>query len=294
MRGASALALRLGLTPLVIGLTVVAFGTSAPELVVSVGAAVTGAHDIAIGNVVGSNIANLTLILGGAMLVGPALVQARTVRIDAPLIVLVSLGLVALLADQAVSRLDGMILLTGLVGFTGLTLVQGRREPPVVRHEYEEALEQVPMPLGRSLVFVVGGLAALVAGGRLFVTAAIELARIVGLSEAVIGLTIVAIGTSMPELVTSIVAALRAQGDIAVGNVLGSNLFNVLGILGVSAAVAPMRSGGVAWANLWVMVATAALVLALGVAGSRFSRRDGAILLASYALYVGWLLNGSA
>lgn len=290
VRGASALALRLGLSPLAVGLTVVAFGTSTPELAVSLDAALAGAHDISIGNVVGSNIANLTLILGTAMLVGPAFVQAKTVKVDAPLVVVVSSWLLVILLDGRISRFEGGLLVAGLIAFTGFTLVQSRREPQVVREEFADALEPVMRSMAASGALVLIGLAGLVLGGRLFLDAAILLARFAGMSEAVIGLTIVAIGTSLPELVTSVVAALKGQGDMAIGNVLGSNLFNVLGILGVTALVVPLQAGSFGWLTLWMMVGTAAVVLVLGVVGTRLSRLDGGALLAVYAGYAGWLL----
>jgi len=291
VRGASALALRLGLSPLAVGLTVVAFGTSTPELVVSLDAALAGAHDIAIGNVVGSNIANLTLILGIAMLVGPAVVQAKTVRIDAPLVVVVSLWLLLILLDARVTRFEGLVLFLALVVFTGLTLAQSRRESRVVRKEFADAIEPVMRSMTASFALVLLGLVGLVLGGRWFLEAAIQLARFAGMSESVIGLTIVAVGTSLPELVTSVVAALKGHGDIAVGNVLGSNLFNSLGILGVTASVVPLQVT-IGWATLWLMVGTAAAVLVLGMAGTRLSRIDGGVLLAVYVAYTGWLLAG--
>lgn len=291
VRGASALALRLGLSPLAVGLTVVAFGTSTPELVVSIDAALADVPDIAVGNVVGSNIANLTLILGTAMLFRPSLVVARTVRIDAPLVVFISVVLLGLLADGAVGRVEGLVLVGSLVAFTGLTLVQGRKEPNAVQDTFQEA---VATPVGSilvSAVLVVGGLAGLVLGGHLFLNAAVQVARIAGLSEAVIGLTIVAVGTSLPELVTSVVAALRGQGDMAVGNVLGSNVFNVLGILGVTAVVLPLEAGGITSPTLWIMVGTACAVALMAATGKRITRWEGGALLATYIGYVFWLVT---
>ena len=291
VRGASALALRLGLSPLAVGLTVVAFGTSTPELVVSLDAALAGVPDIAVGNVVGSNIANLTLILGAAMLVGPSVVVARTVRVDAPLVVLISLVLVGLLADGAVSRFEGLVLVGSLIAFTGLTLAQSRRESRMVAAEFESAIAGAETSIAVSLSLVLGGLGGLVLGGSLFLDAAVEVARMAGMSEAVIGLTIVAVGTSLPELVTSIIAALRGQGDIAVGNVLGSNMFNVLGILGVTAVVLPVHVGGITTPTLWIMVGTAAAVALMAVTGRRISRWEGGALVAAYVAYVLWLFS---
>jgi cation:H+ antiporter len=291
VRGASALALRLGLSPLAVGLTVVAFGTSTPELVVSLDAAMAGVPDIALGNVVGSNIANLTLILGVAMLFGPAVVVARTVRFDAPLVVLLSLLLLALLADSAIGRVEGLLLVAGLVAFTGFTLMQGRRESTEVKEEFRVAVDGRTGSMITSVMLVVGGLGALVLGGHLFLGSAVTFAREAGISEAVIGLTIVAVGTSLPELVTSVVAALRGQGDIAVGNVLGSNVFNILGILGVTALVLPLEAGGITTPTLWVMVGVAAAVAVAAATGRRISRLEGGALLAGYLVYVFWLVR---
>ncbi|MEX2466144.1 MAG: calcium/sodium antiporter [Gemmatimonadota bacterium] len=291
VRGASALALRLGLSPLAVGLTVVAFGTSTPELVVSLDAALAGVPDIAVGNVVGSNIANVTLILGTAMLFRPALVVARTVRLDAPLVVGLSLVLVWLLSDGTVGRVEGALLVGSLFLFTTLTLLQGRKEPRVVHEEFQEALEGGTSSVLASSLLVLAGLGALILGGQLFLNAAVEFARTVGLSEAVIGLTIVAVGTSLPELITSVVAALRGQGDIAVGNVLGSNVFNILGILGVTAVVLPLESGGITMATLWVMVGAAVAVGLAAATGRRITRWEGGALLAGYVGYVLWLVS---
>jgi len=291
VRGASALALRLGLSPLAVGLTVVAFGTSTPELVVSLDAAMAGEPDIAVGNVVGSNIANLTLILGTAMMFRPSRVIARTVRIDAPLVVFISWVLLGLLADGEVGRMEGLILVGSLIAFTGLTLMQGRKEPSAVQDEFQEAVGGAAGSILVSAVLVAAGLAGLVLGGHLFLNAAVQVARTAGVSEAVIGLTIVAVGTSLPELVTSVVAALRGQGDIAIGNVLGSNVFNVLGILGVTAVVLPLEAGGITSPTLWIMVGTAAAVALMAATGKRITRWEGGVLLATYLVYVLWLVK---
>jgi cation:H+ antiporter len=292
VRGAAALALRLGLSPLAVGLTVVAFGTSTPELVVSLDAAFAGVPDIAVGNVIGSNIANVTLILGMGMLFGPARVVARTVRVDAPLVVLISVVLVLMLGDGTVSRIEGIALVASLCAFTAITLVQGRNEPAAVKLEFESAVDGPSRNVLFSVLLVLAGLGGLVLGGQLFLNSAVQLARTVGVSEAVIGLTVVAVGTSLPELITSIVAALRGQGDIAIGNVLGSNLFNVLGILGVTAVVLPLRPGGITGATLGVMVGTAVLVAGMAVTGRRITRMEGGMLVTVYAGYTAWLLSG--
>ncbi|MEX2471508.1 MAG: calcium/sodium antiporter, partial [Gemmatimonadota bacterium] len=292
VRGAGALALRLGLSPLAVGLTVVAFGTSTPELVVSLDAAFAGVPDIAVGNVIGSNIANVTLILGMGMLFGPARVVARTVRVDAPLVVLVSVVMVLMLGDGTVSRIEGIALVLSLCAFTAITLLQGRNEPAGVKQEFEEAVAGPPDTALFSVLLVLVGLGGLVLGGQLFLNSAVQLARTLGVTEAVIGLTVVAVGTSLPELITSIVAALRGQGDIAIGNVLGSNLFNVLGILGVTAVVLPLQPGGITGATLGVMVGSAVVVAGMAVTGRRITRVEGGVLVAGYVAYTVWLVGG--
>lgn len=291
VRGASALALRFGLSPLAVGLTVVAFGTSAPELVVSLGAALSGAADIAVGNVVGSNIANVALILGLAALVRPASVHSRVLKLDGPLVLLVSLGLLAALIDGEVSRPEGFALLVGLLVYVTHTLRSALREPAADSSDPEPLEAPRPAHLRKSLAFILGGLAGLMLGGHLLVNAAVEAATALGVSEATIGLTVVAVGTSLPELATSVVAAWRGQGDIAVGNVVGSNLFNILGILGTTALVTPLPLGNVGWFSLWTMVALALLLLPLLLTRSRVSRWEGGLLVACYASYLIVLLG---
>jgi cation:H+ antiporter len=289
VRGAGSLAARMRVSPLVIGLTVVAFGTSAPELAVSLEAATSGAGDIALGNVVGSNIANLGLILGVTALVRPATVHARLLRVDAPLMVLASLGLVWMLADGAVSGLEGGILLGGLVCYLVWTAIGARAESDEVRAEFEGGLPAAPSGVLPSLALVVGGVAALVVGGRFLIDAAVEVASAVGVSQAVIGLSLVAVGTSLPEFATSVVAGLRGQGDIAIGNVIGSNLFNILGIVGVTALITPVMRGGVDFLTLGVFVVVTFLVLPLLRTRMKLMRREGALLVAGYAVYLVWL-----
>jgi K+-dependent Na+/Ca+ exchanger-like protein len=217
------LTIALAVSSLAIGLTVVAFGTSAPELVVSVDAALSGANDVAVGNVVGSNIANIALILGLAALLRPAKVEAKILRVDAPIMILVSFALLAVMADGRASRLEGCLLLVGLTAYTVFTFWEAGRESEQVREEFASAAPEPRASTSVGVLFAVAGLAFLVVGGHLLVTAAVELATLLGMSQAAIGLTIVAIGTSMPEFATSVMASLRGQGDIAIGNVVGSN-----------------------------------------------------------------------
>ena len=292
LRGAAALASRLGVSPLAIGLTVVAFGTSAPELVVSLNAALAGAADISVGNVVGSNIANVALILGLAGLIRPISVQAKVARLDAPLMVAVSLLALGFLAGGYLGRIEGGVLLAGLVTYVVLTFRLARQAPAPVREELAAAPPDRLPGLALGVAFSLVGLGLLVGGGQLLVHAAVALASSLGLSQAAIGLTIVAVGTSLPELSTSLLAAARGQGDIAVGNVVGSNLFNLLGILGGTALVRPLALGGVGSVDLAAMVAMALLLGGLLWWKRGIGRVAAGVLLSCYVGYTWLLLNG--
>ncbi|MEZ4388522.1 MAG: calcium/sodium antiporter [Candidatus Krumholzibacteriia bacterium] len=290
LRGAIALASRLGVSPLAIGLTVVAFGTSAPELVVSLNAALAGAADISVGNVVGSNIANIALILGLAALARPLAVQAKLVRLDAPLMVGASVLALLVLGNGRAGRLEGGLLLAGLFLYVVSTFHLARREARPVRDELAAAAPTRLPGLALGLTFTVAGLGLLIGGGQLLVRVAVDLATALGVSQAAIGLTIVAVGTSLPELVTSLLASLRGQGDIAVGNIVGSNLFNILGILGGTALVRPLALGGVGRFDLAAMLALAVLLAGLLRWRGGLGRAAGAGLLACYVAYTGVLL----
>ncbi|MCX7670087.1 MAG: calcium/sodium antiporter [Anaerolineae bacterium] len=284
VRGASVLARKFGLSPMVIGLTVVGFGTSAPELLVSVQAALAGEPGIAIGNVMGSNIANILLILGVSAAIAPLLIPARRIWRDLAIMLAASAALWPVLADGSVSRLDGLMLLAGLAGFLAFALLTGGNP--------EDVDLLIDEPAWLAWAQTLGGLAVLVIGARLLVTSASEIARGFGVSEAVIGLTVVAVGTSLPELATSAIAALRRQTDIAVGNVVGSNIFNILGILGATAVISPIATVDPRFLAVdfpWVM-ATAAGVAVVALAIGRLPRWGGALLLAIYAGYVALML----
>jgi len=291
VRGSSALALRLGMAPLVVGLTVVAFGTSAPEMVVSVKAALAGQGDIAIGNVIGSNSLNIGLILGLTALIYPLKVQLQILRIDAPIMVGVTLLAAWMLADLKVSRVEGAILVTGLVTYTISTVLMATKLKPAleVTAEYSESL---PAPRGskwRDVLYIMGGLVLLVAGSRAMVDGAIILARSYGISEAIIGLTIVSLGTSMPELTACLIAALKKEPDIALGNIVGSNIFNILGILGTAALAQPMVGTGIRMTDVYVALVFAALLLPMMRSGFTLHRWKGALLVAGYIGYLAWL-----
>ena len=290
IRGASSLASHLGVSSLAIGLTVVAFGTSAPELVVSLDAALSGANDISIGNVIGSNIANVTLILGLAAILRPCAVEAKIVRIDAPIMIAASFALVAALANGRASRLEGSLLLFALTAYTVFTFWEARRESAPIRGEIASAAPQRPAGARMSGVLILVGLALLVGGGHILVISAVDLATSLGGSQAAIGLTVVAVGTSLPEFATTVIASLRGHGDIAVGNVIGSNIFNILGILGLTALVHPIEMGAITWLDLGTLVGLACLVTVFISTRHRLGRIEGAGLFGLFVIYTGWLL----
>ncbi|MCC7010960.1 MAG: calcium/sodium antiporter [Planctomycetes bacterium] len=296
VRGASRLATAFGVSALVVGLTVVAFGTSAPELVVSVTSVVAGQGDIALGNVVGSNIFNILFILGVSAVITPLAVAQKLVRIDTPIMIGVALlaGLFAL--DGQIGRWDGIVLALGLAAFVVFCIRHARRESPAVTAEYEREHPATPKQSGNLWTCSLGilvGLALLVAGSKMFVSGAVDIAKTLGVSDLVIGLTIVAAGTSLPEVATSIMAALRGERDIAVGNVVGSNIFNVLGVLGVSAVVAPDSLGVSAAAlrfDIPVMIATSLACVPIFMTGFTIARWEGALFLAYYGAYTTYLV----
>jgi cation:H+ antiporter len=289
--GASSGARRLGISPLIIGLTVVAFGTSAPELVVSVLAAVGGNADIALGNVVGSNIANVGLILGLAALVTPIRIQAQILRVDVPIMIGISGLLLGLLWDGVVGRLNGVVLVAGAAAYTMLCVWGAWDEPQAAVEKTFDAGVPAQGSVGRDLLFGVGGLAFLVGGARLLVSGATAIAEAAGLSATVIGLTVVAVGTSLPELATAVAAARRNESDLVVGNVVGSNIFNVLGILGMTACVQPIDATGLSVWDTGVLMGFAVAILPLFWTDYTFSRREGGVLVGGYVVYVAVLVG---
>ncbi len=292
VRGAGALALSFGISPLVVGLTVVAFGTSSPELAVSVQSTWSGRGDMAMGNVVGSNIFNVLFILGISALIVPLVVARQLVRQEVPIMVGVSLLLLALAADGRLGRLDGLLLFALMIGYTVFLIRQSRRAGAAQAGSAEEAAAG-PRSLPLQLLLIALGLAMLVYGATLLVDAAVVFAQRLGISELVIGLTIVAAGTSMPEVATSIVAALRGQRDIAVGNVVGSNIFNILSVLGLSAVVAPAGlpvAPSMLAFDLPVLIAVALACLPVFFTGYMIARWEGGLFLLLYAAYTTYLL----
>jgi len=300
VRGASALALRWRISPLVVGLTVVAYGTSSPELAVSTEAAWSGRADIALGNVVGSNIFNVLFILGASALASPLSVAGPLLRRDIPLMIGTSFLLPLLALDGSLGRVDGTLLLAGAVGYTLWCVAAGRREHPQPERsapsEQHAAVDSVGGPWWGQVGSAAAGLLLLALGAHWLVEGAVAIARGWGLSELVIGLTIVAAGTSLPEAATSIVASLRGRRDIAVGNVVGSNIFNILAVLGSSAVVASHGvgvSGEAMRLDIPVMIATACVCLPVFLTGRCIARWEGGLFLAYYVAYTSYLVLAS-
>ncbi len=300
VRGASRLAAAMGVAPLVIGLTIVAFGTSSPEMAVSVQSTLAGQPDIAVGNAVGSNIFNVLFILGVSALIVPLLVAQQLVRWDVPIMIGVSVTLLLMALNGFIEQWEGWLLFGGIIAYTVLQIVQSRKgkESAAVEAEYSaEYGKPEPRTAGRMLLNIglaLGGLVLLVLGARWFVDGAIQLARAFGISELVIGLTIVAAGTSLPEVATSLVAAVRGERDIAVGNVVGSNIFNVLAVLGLSAIVAPGQglpvAPGMIAMDIPFMVAVAIACLPVFITGNTIARWEGAVFVLYYVAYTAYLI----
>ena len=297
VRGAERLAASIGISPLVIGLTVVAFGTSAPELAVSVQAGLSGQENIALGNVVGSNVLNVLFILGVSALLSPLVVSAKLVRVEVPIMIGVSALLALMACDGRLGRLDGTLLFGGLLVYTAGSILFGLREKKatgqkhLVARGHSEATRRGLW--SRSISSVLGGLILLVLGARWLVEAAVFMARFLGVDDLVIGLTIVSAGTSLPEIATSIVASLRGERDIAVGNVVGSNIFNILGVLGLTALVMPQGisvSPAAIRFDIPVMIVVAAACLPIFFTENRISRWEGSVFLGYYGAYTAYLL----
>jgi cation:H+ antiporter len=296
VRGASNLARTLGLSPLVIGLTVVAYGTSMPETAVSVSSAFKGSSEIAVANVLGSNICNVLLILGVSALITPLVVSQQLVRLDAPIMVAITVLAYILCADGMLGLWDGMLLFLGSLGYTIFVVRKSRREMRL-ENEVRNAAGELESPaeppsLVKNLAFIALGLVLLVLGSGWFIEGAIEIARILGVSELVIGLTIVALGTSLPEVATSIMASIRGERDIAVGNVVGSNIFNILCVLGLTGIVAPhgitIPPAALSF-DFPVTLAVAVACLPIFFTGYLIARWEGLVFLGYYVAYTAYL-----
>jgi len=289
VQGAITLALHLGLSPLIVGLTVVALGTSVPEALVSIQAAIGNQGGIALGNVIGSNILNIAVILGLSAFLNPLKVDSHLVKADVPLLAGATFMLVVLLEDFHISRMEGAFLLLCIVGYVAGNIMTVKRTSPE-----ENKIEGVEVPedhsknLWRDISFLFIGLIALAFGSNFLVTGAVDLARIFGLSEALIGLTIVSIGTGTPEMATALMAAYRKRADLAIGNAVGSNLFNIMFVLGIAALVAPLDGKGISSIDLYVMLGVTILLLPTVWTGRILDRKEGFLFL---AIYVGYLYH---
>ena len=282
--GASALARRMNVPEIIIGLTIVAAGTSAPELFVSLVSALKGTPDLAIGNVVGSNTMNAMLIVGCAAMVAPMTISRSTVKKDIPFSVVASVLLTVLALDSFLGRVDGIILLAGFAVFMAYTLMQAKTGSTA-------EVKTEPSPVWKNIVYLLGGLLGLVLGSNLFVDSASNVALSLGISEGVVGLTVVAGGTSLPELATSVVAARKGQSAIAIGNVIGSNVFNILLILGLTATISPLEIEGITTLDMAVMLISVALVWLFSFTRYTVERWEGAVLVGGYLAYLCWLIS---
>ncbi|MBD2654191.1 calcium/sodium antiporter [Synechocystis sp. FACHB-383] len=301
VKGASRIALMVGLSPLIIGLTIVAYGTSMPEMVVSLQSALAGQADIALGNVVGSNIFNVLLILGICSIVTPLVVDQQLIRLDVPILIGVS-GLAMMFGlDGLISRVDGAIFATGSILYTGFLIRQSKKEHnPAVEEEYLQEFGGTVPKTGKQIAlqvaYILGGICLLVFGSRLLVSSSVAIAKTFGISELVIGLTLVSAGTSLPELATSVVASYRGERDIAVGNVIGSNIFNILAVLGFSALISPegirVSTEAIRF-DLPVMCAVALVCLPVFISGRLISRWEGCLFLAYYIAYTAYIVLGA-
>lgn len=290
VKGSANLAMRCGVSALVAGLTIVAFGTSAPELVVSIKAALDGLGDIAVGNVIGSNIFNIAIILGLSALIRPMKVHLNVLKVDTPVMLASSVLLMAVLHDLYLSRVEGIFLFAGIIAYMTFTIITARRTGETkVDFPLEQLTPKKKVTPVLDIIFVIGGLCLLVLGSRFFVNGAVSLARAIGVSEAVIGLTIVAVGTSLPELATSIIASIKKEDDIAIGNIIGSNIFNILAILGTSSTITPLNASGVGQISLYFMLGTTVLLMPFMRTGFVLNRIEGLMLLIVYGGYMYYL-----
>lgn len=299
VRGASKLALAVGISPLVVGLTVVAYGTSAPELAVTIGAATSGQSDLALGNVIGSNISNILLVLGLAAILGsPLIVNQQLVRLEIPLMIGVSMLVLLMGLDGKIGRIDGLILALGAISYTVFVVRKSRMESRAIKKQYDEAIDGQAAKAKNvkdfllQLGMIAVGLALLVLGADWLINGAVVIAEILGVSKLVIGLTVVAVGTSLPEIATSIIASIRNQRDIAVGNAVGSNIFNILLVLGVTAMVAPLGvavSSAALKFDIPVMITVAAAALPIFFTDYRIDRWEGYLFMFFYAAYTAYL-----
>lgn len=297
LRGATRLAAAVGISPLAIGLTIVALGTASPEIAVSLQASINGQADLTLGNVLGSNIFNILFILGITAIVAPIVIAEQLIRMDAPIMLAASILVLGLSLDGKIGILDSLILLTGLIGYTIFAVRQSRVESKKVQNEYaEEFAEKEPRTAKNFVInifFILVGLGMLAVGSGWLVDSAVAIARALRVSELIIGLTIIAVGTSLPEVVTSLIAALKKESDIAVGNAVGSNIYNLLGVLGSGALLAPHGiavSVRVLQFDFLVMIFVALVSLPIFYIDNRISRVEGVLLLSYYVCYLAYII----
>ena len=290
VKGSTELALKARISNLVIGLTIVAFGTSAPELVVSLNASLSGQGDIAVGNIIGSNIFNIAVILGISAAIHPLQAKRQLTRLDIPILIVATVVFTLLFWNGTLNRLEGCLFLAGIIIYTVFSLYYSRKHEKKIEEQTGE-LEKQPEPWYKDVLYIGGGLVILIFASNLLVNNAVSIAQELGVSEAVIGLTIVAAGTSLPELATSVVSALKKNPDIAIGNIVGSNLFNILAIAGTSSVVNPIVAKNVNYVDLLVMLGLSLLLLPLAKSGQKISRTEGWALIVMYLCYLAWLLR---
>jgi len=292
VKGASNLALMLGVTPLVIGLTVVAFGTSSPELVISIRAALAGSSDVAVGNIVGSNIANVLLIVGLSSLISPMRVSLQILKIDVPIMIFASVAFWFAASDGVITRVESGLFLLALVGYVVMQVRLSRREGKSSQAEYVEEVDNILEKKTGPLVsagLTAFGLLVLLGGAQLFLDGALTIARATGLSELIIGLTVVAVGTSLPEIATSVAASYRGNDDIALGNVVGSNILNLFGVLAICSLISPIAVPAQALVfDIPIMVASAIALAPIMFRGQEIARWEGALFLFCYASYLAY------
>lgn len=289
--GAAGIAEKLGIPQLVIGLTIVAMGTSAPEAAVSISAALKGAADITIGNIVGSNILNILIILGVSSLITSLAVAKSTIKIEIPYMIAITILLIFLGKDGTVSFVEGIVLWAAFLLYLGYLFVLAKKDSQLNGPDADPEPEKEPISVPKALVLIVIGLGLIILGSNLAVDGATALALYFGLSERFIGLTIVALGTSLPELFTSVMAARKGNADIAIGNIVGSNIFNILFVVGTSALIIPIKFAAPFVIDTWVAVGAAVLLLVCCLPKQRIGKLSGVIMLACYAAYFGiWLM----
>jgi len=290
VKGSSSLAIKAGVSPLIAGLTVVAFGTSSPELVVSVNVALSGHGNIAIGNVIGSNLFNICIILGISEVITPLKLKMQLLKIDIPILIITTIVFMLLFADRHISRLEGGILLVGIILYTTMNIILARREKDKeVIDEFNETVSNGKIKWYFSAGMIVLGIGVLVAGSEILVKGAVDIARSLGVGDTIIGLTIIAAGTSVPELASSIVAVMKKEYDIAIGNVIGSNIFNILGIIGISGIINPLSAIAISNIDLYIMLGVTFLLLPFFRTNYTLKRDEGIFMIGLYLMYLYYL-----